>query len=141
MTDLPPDSFDRPIAFSGGKMPSYVAAVRGMSQSEGWGTWSEGPRVEVDFARPLPADFDLAIRVGPVFAANKGQPVRVTAGGKEQSFPANEAYEGVLEFRGTRDARTIVFAIPQPQSPLELGTGLDKRKLGIGLLSLRIVPR
>lgn len=136
-----PDSYDRAMVFSGAKLPSYVARVRGLSGSEGWGTWSEGPRVDIDFAQPLPRSFDLAIRVGPVFGPNKGQPIRVSAGGKEQAFVAQEPFEGLLQFRDVGAASTLSFAIPQPSSPLELGTGADARKLGIGLVSLRVIPR
>ncbi len=138
------DSFEleRPISFAGGKYPSYVARVRGLSNPEGWGTWSEGPLVEIDFARPLPRSFDLAIRIGPTFGANKGLPIKVRAGGQEQSFTVDrEPYETTLQFREVGDEPTLSFVIPRPQSPHELGNGQDVRKLGIGLVSLSVAPR
>lgn len=138
----PVDSFDRPIAFVGGKYPSYVDRITGLSNPEGWGTWSEGPLVEISLKRPLPRSFDLVVRLGPVFGENKGLPVKVRAGGQEQSFVADrEPYEATLAFRGVDEARTLSFVVPRPQSPQELGTGQDVRKLGIGFVSLRVIPR
>lgn len=138
----PVDSFERAIAFVGGKYPSYVDRITGVSNPEGWGTWSEGPLVEISLKRPLPRSFDLVVRLGPVFGENKGLPVTVRAGGKEQSFVADrEPYEATLAFRDVDAARTLSFLIPRPQSPQELGTGQDVRKLGIGFVSLRVIPR
>ncbi|HSW83086.1 MAG TPA: hypothetical protein VLH12_06400, partial [Usitatibacter sp.] len=70
-------------------------------------------------------------------------PVRVTAGNAAQDFEVDrEPYETTLHFRGVEPgATTISFVIPHPESPQERGSGSDPRKLGIGLVSLRVIPK
>jgi hypothetical protein len=136
------DSFGVPMSFASGKYPSYVAAVSGLSKPEGWGTWSEGPRVEMRFARPLPRSFDLTLRIDSAFGGNKRLPVVVRAGGAEQSFVADrEPTEVTLQFREVGEASALSFDIPKPESPAEAGAGSDPRKLGIAFVSLAIAPR
>jgi hypothetical protein len=137
-----PDTFDVPMSFSSGAYPSYVTSVTGLSHPEGWATWSLGPAVEIRFARPLPRDFDLTLRIGSAFGSNKRLPVKVRAGGVEQAFVADrEPTEATLQFRGVADARALSFEIPKPESPLELGSSNDPRKLGIAFVSLAVTPK
>ncbi|HYC36887.1 MAG TPA: hypothetical protein VEC19_10725 [Usitatibacter sp.] len=136
------DSFERPIVFSGARFPSYVAKVEGLARPESWGTWSEGPTVKFEFATPLPESFDLAVRVGTAYGANRGAPIEVRAGAARQAFVVDrDGYETTLQFREAGKATALTFVIPKPQSPLELGAGNDPRKLGIGFVSLRVIPR
>ena len=137
-----PDSLDLPMSFTKGNYPSYVLGVRGLSNPEGWATWSEGSKVDIRFARPLPRSFDATLRVASAFGGNKRLPVTVRAGNSEQTFVVDrEPYEVTLRFREVGSAAMLSFAIPQPQSPLELGTGNDPRKLGIAFVSLSIAPK
>jgi hypothetical protein len=136
------DSFVVPVSFQQARFPAYVERITGMSTPEAWGTWSDGARVELHFARELPRSFDLELRVATAFGDNKSLPVRVRAGEREQSFVADrEPLDARLEFRDAGAARSIAIEIPRPESPAERGSGADVRKLGIGLVSLRIVPR
>jgi hypothetical protein len=136
------DSFSVPMSFASGKYPSYVASVSGLSKPEGWGTWSEGPRVEMRFARPLPKSFDLTLRIGSAFGSNKRLPVTVRAGAREQAFVADrDPTEVTLQFRDVGEAAALSFEIPRPESPTELGSGNDPRKLGIAFVSLAVTPR
>lgn len=137
-----PDSFDVPIHFTGGRFPTHVARVRGLSTPEAWGTWSVGDTVTIEFARPLPRSFDLQLRLGTAYGSNRELPVRVRAGAKEQEFTVDaEPFEATLRFRDVGEANSVSFAIPKPQSPLETGRGNDPRKLGIGFVSMRVHPR
>ena len=136
------DSFELPMTFSEGKYPSYVASVSGLSRPEGWATWSEGPIVEIRFARRLPQTFDLTLSIASAFGGNRGQPVKVRAGASEQSFVVDrEPFEVTIPFHVVDDATSLSFVIPRPESPLELGKGNDPRKLGIAFFSLVVVPR
>jgi hypothetical protein len=129
------------VSFSQPAYPFAIKSVQGLSHAEAWGRWSDGPVVEIRFAKALPESFDLQVRIGSAFGANKGAPVSVRAGRQEQTLVVDrEPFDALLRFRGAGDTDTLVFLIPNPQSPAEHGGGTDERKLGIGLISLRIVP-
>lgn len=133
--------FGAPISFTGGGYPPYVKSVKGLATPEAWATWSNGPAVEIEFAKPMPASFNLKLKIGGAFGANRGQPVRVRAGNAEQSFVVDrEPLETTLRFRDIAPVTTLVFLIPQPQSPTETGTGNDSRKLGIAFVSVALAP-
>ncbi len=136
------DSFDLPLSFTNGTYPSYVASITGLSHREGWATWSDGNLVEIRFTRLLPNSFDLTLRIGSAFGASKRLPVKVRAGSRELQFIADhEPTEVVLQFRDVVDATTLTFYILKPESPLELATGKDPRKLGIAFQMLTVRPR
>jgi hypothetical protein len=137
-----PDTFGLPMAMASGKYPSYVSRVSGLGAPEGWATWSEGPEASIEFARPLPRSFDLAVRLGSAFGSNRTLPIRVRAGSVEKSFLVDrDTFETTLEFRDVGDAAKITFLIPRPESPRERGSGDDPRKLGIAFVSLAVMPR
>jgi hypothetical protein len=129
------------MLFADPAYPDSIESVRGLSHAEPWGRWSDGPVVEIRFSKPLPDAFDLHLRIGRAFGTNKGAPVKVKAGSQEQTLVVDsEPFDATLRFRGVGDADALVFRVPNPQSPAERGEGIDERKLGIGLISLRIVP-
>ncbi len=137
-----PDSFDLPASFTSGRYPSYIASVTGLSKPEGWATWSDGPKVEIRFARQLPDSFDLAVRLGNAFGSNRNLPITVRAGTQRRMFVVqSEPYEVTLSFTEVGRASSLSFAIPKPQSPKELGMNDDSRKLGIALVSLQVIPK
>jgi hypothetical protein len=116
--------------------------VSGLSNPEGCATWSEGPIVEIRFARQLPQTFDLTLRIASAFGGNRGLPVKVRADASERSFVVDrEPIEVTIPFHGVGDATSLSFVIPRPEPPLELGKGNDPRKLGIAFVSLVVVPR
>ena len=136
------DTYLLPMAMASGKYPSYVSRVSGLSKPEAWATWSEGPEASIEFARPLPRSFELAVRLGSAFGSNRKLPIRVRAGSVEKSFVADrDPFETTLEFRDVGDAAKITFLIPRPESPREQGSGDDPRKLGIAFVSLAVMPR
>jgi hypothetical protein len=130
------------LSFTGAGPGPELAGASGLSRPEGWATWSEGPLVTMRFARPLPADFDLRVRIAAAYGANRGAPIKVVVGGKEQTFIVDkEPFETTLRFAGTGGENAVTFAIPHPQSPTEAGRGDDPRKLGVAFLSLSVLPR
>lgn len=136
------DPFVAPVSLADGKHPPFVSRITGLSHPEGWAVWSNGPAVDIEFAQALPRSFDLTVRLGSAFGANRQLPIRVRAGTKEQSFVVErDPYEVTLKFRDIGEARKVSFVIPKPESPLELGSGSDKRKLGIAFVWLALTPR
>jgi phosphoglycerol transferase len=49
--------------------------------------------------------------------------------------------ERVLEFVNSRAVKAIRINVPSPASPRELGLSSDARRLGIGLVEMRIEAR
>jgi hypothetical protein len=89
----------------------------------------------------LPAAFDLHLRVGAAFGANKGAPIKVRAGERELAFTVDhEPMDVTLPFRDVRDTQTASFHVPYPEAPKDRGTGDDPRKLGIASIAMRVVP-
>jgi phosphoglycerol transferase len=130
------------MSFANGTYPSYVVGVAGLSKPEGWGTWTEGRKVEFRFARPLPSSFDLTLKVGSAFGANKGAPIKVRAGTKELTFAVDrEPIEVTLAFREVGKTSALSFEIPKPESPQERGMGEDPRKLGIAFVTMAVTPK
>jgi phosphoglycerol transferase len=118
-------------------LPRFVEDIRGLSDQEPWGRWSDArisPAIVLTFRDPLPASFTLAIR-GRAFGPNVRRPIPIRIG-NEQHFVilAENAGETRARFdMGSAQVRTIEIMPPSPTSPAELGLGNDRRKLGVGL--------
>ncbi len=124
--------------------PRFVAEVSGMSGFEEWGRWSDaaqGASVKIRFQQPLPLQFTLEI-VASAFGPNLGQPVRVRVGQVEQSFvhrdPSNPG-RYALKFELTAASDSVEIIPPKPVSPAELAGTQDVRKIGVGLVSLKVM--
>ncbi|CAN7216932.1 DUF7024 domain-containing protein [Massilia sp. LjRoot122] len=130
------------FAFSVAPGPDQlVEHAAGLSNVEGWGRWSEGKRVELRFARPLPARLTVVLNAG-AFGANTGAPFILRVGDAETSFRlAWEAREVVLDLDTDGRQHSLVIEVPHPQRPSDLGNSTDTRLLGISLARLRIEVR
>jgi len=139
----------RRLDFNQGSAGVYLRS--GWSGQESWGTWTDGPSAELHL--PLgqaPADGDCELVLKCQLIAPGRQEVRVLLNGnhigvigpypeaagrhlvtREMRFP----FEGKL----LRQHNVIVFVIERPVSPQELGLSKDPRKLGLGLVSLKIL--
>jgi phosphoglycerol transferase len=128
------------IDFNCSTWPGVIASAQGLGSAEPWGTWSSGDAVTVKWMAALPKKFAVHLvanafgpNVGKEFVAHVGdQAVRFTLG----ALPETR----VLEFGNPKECRTITIDVPSPASPKELGLSVDDRRLGIGLVKLRIVP-
>lgn len=130
------------FAFSVAPGPGrLVVGAEGLSNVEGWGRWSEGKRVALHFARPLPARLTVVLTAG-AFGANIGAPFVLRAGDASAEFRLPwEAREVVLDLDTDGRQQTLVIEVPQPQRPSELGNSTDTRPLGISLTRMRIEER
>lgn len=134
------------IDFSQPGYPSFLAEVSGVSSREGWGRWTDanqGDVVRFRFKQRLPDGFILEIKAR-AFGPNAGVPVKVRVGDVEQSFTPSKVSAGgfyQLTFRGTGGADSIGIIPPQPVSPKDINPdSKDARKIGVGLISLKIQP-
>lgn len=128
-----------PIEFARPDYPRLLASVEGVSGYESWGRWTDGPVARIKFAQPLPQRFTLELGIARVYGPNRGENVRVSVGDQQRTFVATGAGKVDLVFDMQHPAEVIEIDIPRPTSPLSLGQSGDRRLLGIGLESLRIV--
>lgn len=124
-------------------LPTFVAAVQGLSIEEPWGRWSDASlsrTVVFSMVTPLPEAFTLKL-TAKAFGPNIGMPVQVIVGTEKKTFiPTQSMAEYKLSFSKTRKVDVIEISPPKPTSPSTLGTGNDPRALGIGIEKLTIVP-
>ena len=126
------------IDFTKPGYPTFIAGATGMSHAESWGRWTEGAKTVFRFKQPLPQTFTLVIKAN-AFGPNIGEAIKVKIGAAQQEFNATqEEKTHRLSFAPSQPADTIEFLIPKPASPQELKLSQDPRKLGIGLISLKI---
>ena len=137
--DRAPD-IDHPY-FKKSDWPGVINADQGLSFAEPWGVWSQEATVKFEFSMPLPEKFELQL-LAHAFGANVGKEFVVQVGEQERRFTLGAGSEArVLELANPTGGRTLVFRVPLPVSPKELGMGQDERRLGIGIAEMRIVPK
>lgn len=124
--------------------PLAVKAFSGLSRSESWGRWSNAnlaPEVTIEYARPLPPSFDLVIRA-KAFGPNARHPIPVRVGDQQQMLTlGHEVSTVTLRFNNPAGSRQLVIAPPEPELSNEGNIiGQDPRKLGIGLVNIKVVP-
>lgn len=124
--------------------PLAVKAFSGISRPESWGRWSNAnlaPEVTIEYARPLPPSFDLVIRA-KAFGPNARHPIPVRVGDQQQMLTlGHEVSTVTLRFNNPAGSRQLVIAPPEPELSNEGNIiGQDPRKLGIGLVDIKVVP-
>ncbi|MES3023399.1 MAG: hypothetical protein V4857_17685 [Pseudomonadota bacterium] len=118
---------------------SVLERVEGIADPEHWGAWSNGKRVVLTFAAPLPRRFTLALKAH-AFGPNAGQDFILGIGGQTLPFRLAGSPGGValaLETDGSE--RVLTIEVPQPVSPLALGQGSDDRLLGLALQTIEVL--
>jgi len=120
--------------------PGVIVMTRGLSVAEGFGTWSVGDSVLLEFAKPLPDKFTVHL-VAQAFGPNVGEDFVASVGNSTTRFRLGPSMEEkVLEFNNSAKARTMKIVVPHPISAKELGLSDDERSLGIGFSDLKIIP-
>lgn len=124
--------------------PDFLMAVYGMSGREDWGRWTDAnlaPSAKFLFKKPLPEKFTLELKA-VAFGPNIGEPVKVKAGNVEKSFtvksPSMDGEVFRIEFDGVK-GNTIEIIPPKPTAPKDAGVNPDTRKLGVGLIYMKIL--
>ena len=118
--------------------PSFIAGVTGIAGYESWGRWTEGNEAILKFAKPLPSDFTI-VMTAQGFGQNAGSPLKIRAGGIEKVITIESSVPSTYRILFSRvQGNTITMTPYKPMSPKDLGVGSDPRKLGIGLISLKI---
>ncbi len=134
-------SGDEVIDFRKAAWPGLVSRISGLSVPENWGTWSSAGEVRIDMAAPLPMAFDLHLRA-QAFGPNAGKEFVVRIGENKKAFRLSAAPQDlVLHFATNGTEKSMVFDVPEPTAPRDLGLGGDERRLGLGITRLRIVQK
>ncbi|QHM76839.1 Phosphoglycerol transferase I [Mixta theicola] len=123
--------------------PLAVKQFSGISRPEAWGRWSNAnlaPQVAIDYVQPLPPRFDLVIRA-KAFGPNAQRPIPVRVGGQQQTMTLGHQLTTVtLHFTNPQGDSQLVITPPQPQLSNQGNIiGQDPRKLGIGLVDIKVV--
>jgi hypothetical protein len=122
--------------------PQILFGLKGFSGPEAWGRWTEGGEAALILGAPLPPRFDLVLEA-KAFGPNAGAPLEIRAGGVVRTLVLGTGLTNErVPFRDVAPSRTLVFRIPHPVSPREMGLGEDDRRLGIAVSRLALtVPR
>lgn len=130
----------------GGNSAQYTTF--GWSDQEPWGTWTEGSEAELTFRLKDTVSSDLRLTaLAHAFAPNNIPPqtVEVVANGKTVGPWTLRHGEGrevsvIIPQSITAAASLVrlVFRIAHPSSPNSHGLSVDSRKLGMGMLWMRI---
>ena len=124
--------FSHPFRFG------LIETLDGVSVPQLFERWSDGSRVQIKMASPLPRRFDLRL-VARAFGPNSQLPFTMRVGDEVQTFRLSSSITQVsLPFATDGSARTITIEIPQPTSPKQLGESNDNRLLGIALVQMSI---
>jgi phosphoglycerol transferase len=128
------------IDFKKSAWPGVITRMRGLSTPGSWGTWSNAKEVLLEFASPLPKDFDIHLKAF-AFGPNAGQEFLVRIGDLVQAFRLSGAEQDVtLSFKTDGTEKCVIIEVPNPTSPKSLGLGDDGRLLGIALAEMSIEP-
>ncbi|RWR00931.1 phosphoglycerol transferase I [[Pantoea] beijingensis] len=122
--------------------PQTVKRFEGISRAEEWGRWSNAnlaPEVKIEYIDPLPQNIDVVITaraIGP----NVHRPIPVSLGNEKQMLTLGETDSTTtLHFRNPQKSNTLVIAPPEPLASNEGNIiGQDPRKLGIGMVNIKI---
>lgn len=118
-----------------------IVADQGLSFPEPWGVWSQGDTVRFEFSAPFPDKFELQLHAH-AFGKNVGKEFVVRLGDEARRFVLSAQDESqVFELNNPKGLKALVFEIPAAVSPKELGMGNDARRLGMGIVEMRIVPK
>ena len=130
-------SLSEGIDFKKEGYPDFIRRVWGISDREWWGRWSDAnlaPSVKFKFKKPLPKEFVLELKIG-AFGKNIGKEMIIKVGNitKKLKILSYNPKVYKVKFEDVK-GDTIEFIPPSPQS-----TPKDSRKLGVSLISLKII--
>ncbi|KZC24513.1 hypothetical protein RHOFW104T7_08415 [Rhodanobacter thiooxydans] len=114
--------------------------MSGLSGAESWGRWTDanlGASAQFHFKNALPQQFKLILETRDFYGINAGQKITVRVGDKQQefSFDSVDHIQHVeLTFADVGTTNTIEIAVPKHSEP----SATDSRKMGLGLVSLKI---
>lgn len=126
------------VDFTKGSWPGVVSKIEGLSIVEPWGTWSEGEKVVIEFTTPLPEKFIVHLTAS-VFGPNADKDFTMNVGNSSNTFRmAGQPEDKEIKFTNPNKSNILTISVPSPVSPKEIGFNEDTRKIGIGLIKLKV---
>jgi len=143
----PPLDLGRTYHFAQGAAGNGFVAD-GFSYAESWGRWTDGRNAFLFFtlARTPPRPISLAIEANPLSPrADRRQVATIFANGQlcgRLAVTRSHPRAAVTCPAGTLHAgdNALRLRIARPTRPIDLGLNADRRHLGLGLISLTLVP-
>jgi phosphoglycerol transferase len=135
------------IDFSKKGYPNFLKAVHGISAWEDWGRWSDANEsefpnaVDLVFKETLPKKFQIELS-SRIFGPNVNKPLEVIVDKRSYFFTHSNPDTSVnlIEITENKGDDTIRIIVPAPTSPKQINNQSDDtRKLGIGLVKLKIL--
>ncbi|WP_416410151.1 phosphatidylglycerol--membrane-oligosaccharide glycerophosphotransferase [Pantoea sp. App145] len=125
--------------------PLSVKSFTGISRPELWGRWSNAnlaPEVNIEYVDPLPGRFDVVI-TARAFGPNAHRPIPVRVGDQQQDITlGDDVSTTTLHFTNPGGSHNLIISPPEPQlSNVGNIIGQDPRKLGIGMVDIKIIPQ
>lgn len=109
--------------------------LKGLSNSEAWGRWSNSPEIEIIPKYELPDNTKISISLYG-FGPNIDKTVLIKCGSKENEIKISSLMKK-YDLNCSEDY-SIKIDVPTPISPKELGIGDDDRKIGIGIEKINL---
>lgn len=140
-------SLSEGVDFSKKGYPKFLKAVHGISAWEDWGRWSDANEsdtpnaVDLIFRETLPKKFQIEL-LSKAFGPNANKPMEVIVDKKSYFFTHSSPDTSVnlIDITENNGGDTIRIIVPAPISPKQINAQSDDtRKLGIGLVKLKIL--
>jgi hypothetical protein len=132
------------IDFTQRALPAFISNVRGLSDFEDWGCWTDGPRLTLEFRSPLPPQFTVHL-IGHAFKHQHEKPITVCVGRHQATLCMSARWQArrySVPMLNPEAARCLEFHIPDARSPASIDAGSrETRRLGIGLVRLDIISQ
>jgi hypothetical protein len=143
-TKSSPDDLRRLLSsgldFTRPTLPPDVISMKGLSNVEATGRWTDGPVMRLQFAHPLPQRFMLELDISAMYSRDRSVPLKVVVGNEVKDvFLPMGAGTVRIDLASAAPADAIEIRIPNPVSPKSRGESRDPRELGIRLKALRVV--
>lgn len=113
--------------------------IKGLSVPEKWGIWSDSSTIKFKL-NCLPKGSYRIIAQAHAFGPNIGKPILFSLGDGEASmiFQQVDDRKTIRIINQSDCADELIIHIPSPVSPMDLGQSEDRRKLGIGLVYIKM---
>lgn len=134
------------ILFSAPGLPTFVEGVYGLSYRESWGRWTDaahGPVARVSFVDAMKGPICMELKA-QASEAEKNLPVEVVFGEEQRAvlFDRPDFSDYFIDFSAVVPADSVSFKFAGPVPPADdVNPKLhDSRRLGLALVSLKILP-
>jgi glycosyltransferase involved in cell wall biosynthesis len=128
------------VDFGAADLGRHIDLVQGLSAPEGWGRWSDGERVQIDFNDSVRDPSRISLHIRKVYGANVGEVMVIRIGAasyRHRLIGGEQRFCAILDGESRRVPR-IELMIPNPSTPRSTGESSDHRRLGIVLSAIEV---